>query len=113
MKTKVYIAGPITGMPDDNRAAFAEAAEIIRSLGLDPVNPLDGIEELKDPSYVDYICRGLRLLDGCDAMFLLEGWHRSPGARIEFEFARREGKRISYQAEGKPIAIGITTDKNK
>ncbi|MFA5027645.1 MAG: DUF4406 domain-containing protein, partial [Candidatus Methylomirabilota bacterium] len=38
---RVYISGPMTGIPEYNRAAFLAAEARLRALGLEPVNPWD------------------------------------------------------------------------
>lgn len=96
---RVYISGPITGRPDENRAAFTEAADRLRALGHEPVNPHD-----IDPSH-DGPCRpgyapgadghtsachmraDLRALLDCDAVTLLGGWATSRGASVEVSVA--------------------------
>ena len=35
----IYISGPISGLPDGNRPAFAEMAVTLRSKGWEVVNP--------------------------------------------------------------------------
>lgn len=87
--TKVYIAGPITGVEgyEDN---FNKAAERIRRIGCKPVNPIkDGLVDGWE--YKDYIDRGLRLLMESDVVFLLPGWTHSPGAMLEENYARTVG----------------------
>ena len=36
MKRRIYLAGPMTGLPDLNYAAFHEAAQLLRAEGYDP-----------------------------------------------------------------------------
>lgn len=84
--TKVYIAGPITGT-DDYEVRFNRAAEKIERLGMEPLNPIGpGLVEGADYKY--YIDRGLKMLMECDVVFLLPGWTRSNGARLEEQYAR-------------------------
>lgn len=84
--TKVYIAGPITGT-DDYEIRFNQAAEKIKRLGMEPLNPISpGLVEGADYKY--YIDRGLTMLMGADVVLLLPGWTRSNGARLEEQYAR-------------------------
>ena len=39
--TRVYIAGPMTGLPDFNYPAFNAAAAKLRALGLEVLNPAE------------------------------------------------------------------------
>lgn len=96
-KTRVYISGPISGYADLNRPAFEEAKSFLEKIGYDAVSPLDSVkDDSPQKSYVEYMVDGLRLLDGCDAIFMLSGWRFSPGARMELLFAVREKKEILY-----------------
>jgi hypothetical protein len=87
MSNKIYIAGPMTGLPEHNRPAFHEAAALLRSHGFDVLNPaeLDESEnagEIKPWEY--YLRRDLgALLAQCDKVAFLPGWQHSRGARLE------------------------------
>lgn len=41
MKTKLYLCGPITGIPNHNRDAFDGAAAALRGAGFEVFNPLE------------------------------------------------------------------------
>lgn len=84
---KIYIAGPMTGLPGYNLLAFAEAAERLRQLRFDARNPghrgvIDGY------GWQDYMRDGVRMLLDCDAVALLDGWEGSRGASLEVHVAR-------------------------
>lgn len=102
---KVYIAGPIKGMPDGNRAAFAKAAALfpyaVNPFTVDPEHDGDcppgdasaeGIHTY--PCHVKY---DLKAMLECDAIYLLKGWENSAGARVEFLAAQASGLTILYQ----------------
>jgi hypothetical protein len=80
--TRIYIAGPMSNMPDHNLPAFAEAAERLAAAGYETVNP--GAKGVIDGwSWADYLRDDLpRLLAG-DGVAVLDGWHESRGARLE------------------------------
>ena len=92
---RVYISGPMRGLPDLNRAAFEKAAAIVREAGYAVVNPheINGAWEIgmKDRglelSGADYIERDLRELLHCNSILLLPGWENSVGARCELAVA--------------------------
>lgn len=87
-KTVVFIAGPMTGKPDYNRAAFHAAAEQLRSDGFIVLNPAvfpDGLE------HHQYMVMTLAMLEQADAIWLLDGWENSTGARQEACRARALG----------------------
>lgn len=101
---RVYVAGPMTGLPQFNYPAFIAAAEELRRKGYDVVSPA----ELDDPadkaaalaspdgamlqysqgtgkSWGDFLARDVKLLadDGIEAIVVLDGWEQSRGARLE------------------------------
>lgn len=113
---KVYISGPITGIPNSNRPAFAEAAQILRLAGHEPVNPIeldhshdgpcrgsdipDADHRPQPPShkYGCYLKADILALMDCDAIMFLEGWQFSRGARTEGAVAGALGiKQISLR----------------
>ena len=88
---KVYISGPITGVPNGNQTAFDQAAAKLLDRGHDPVNPHDLHAGAADTSWAGYMRRDIVALMGCDAVVVLDGWGNSRGARIERELAERLG----------------------
>lgn len=92
----VYIAGPMSGHEDYNRPAFNDAARRLAEAGHVPINPAVLPTQLSDSAYMP-ICTSM--IDGADAIYLLDGWERSGGAMAEFAYARRQGKRIYTQAQ--------------
>lgn len=92
---KVYISGPMTGLPEFNYPAFFMAAEIIRSHGHEPINPAEGMTDMDKP-WVWYMRRALRMLLDADEVWMLPRWQRSKGARLERIVALALGMRIQY-----------------
>lgn len=91
----VYIAGPMSGIDNYNRPAFFAAARQLAEAGHVPINPATLPTTLDDKTYMP-ICTSM--IDGADAIYLLDGWERSGGAMAEFAYARRQGKQIVTQA---------------
>lgn len=91
----VYIAGPMSGIYNYNRPAFFAAARQLAEAGHVPINPATLPTTLDDKTYMP-ICTSM--IDGADAIYLLDGWERSGGAMAEFAYARRQGKQIVTQA---------------
>lgn len=122
---KVYIAGPIAGYHNGNQEGFAKAVEYQRSLGNYPVNPHDVLPhehpgsncpvgpkagqtaDGSDPEHTApcFMRTDMKALLGCDAIYMLNGWEQSSGARTEFEVARAAGLWITYQARARSFAI--------
>lgn len=118
---RIYVAGPMTGIPQFNFPAFDAAAAQLRELGYDVVSPA----ELDDPddreaalaspdgsmatygtarpdgvikkTWGDFLARDVKLLSdgGIDAVVVLPGWEKSRGARLEtYVAAAMNGKTI-------------------
>ena len=92
---KVYISGKITDNP--NYTADFEAAEsALKIAGFQPVNPAE--EHLPDgATWADYMRHDIKLLCDCDAIYMLNGWRESAGARIEHKLAQELGIEIIYE----------------
>jgi hypothetical protein len=83
-KRKVYIAGPMTGIAEDNFPAFNKAAAVLKAAGLDVFNPAD---HGSGGEWAAYMKRDIPELLKCDAVVLLDGWMSSRGANLEYEIA--------------------------
>lgn len=92
-KLKVYIAGPMTGYKDFNYPAFFEAEEMLKDKYI-VLNP--AMREPRQMDYSSYIRKGIELLLQAEVVYLLPGWERSTGARLEWEIARTLQLRIIY-----------------
>lgn len=91
--TRVYISGPMTGLPDLNFPAFYAAADRLRAQGLEPVNPAE-INAGTNTDWHACMRTDIKALCDCDALALLPGWMNSKGAHLEVHLAHRLGIRI-------------------
>ena len=98
MKQRVYIAGPMTGLPDFNYPAFHEAAAKLRAMGYEVVNPAENDRDTNDPWEV-FLREALQKMLTCDAVALLQGWALSRGARLEVHVANAIGMRVAFMHE--------------
>lgn len=97
---KIYIAGKVTGeLPYKYRHKFGYTATKLRAEGHSVINPV----EINDPldkgdfDYEDRMVLCFAAIAICDAVYMLEDWHNSPGAKREHEYAVNAGKKIIYQ----------------
>jgi hypothetical protein len=81
---KLYIAGPMTGLPEHNFPAFNEMAKALRGKGHEVINPaeLDAGETMTH-SWDYYLRRDIKKLMDCEGIVLLLGWEKSKGALLE------------------------------
>lgn len=85
---KVYISGPITGLPyEEVEKAFNEAETRLQEQGYEVVNQLNnGLP--RESTWKEHMRADLKLLLDCDAIYLLKGYQNSKGAMIEYDLAR-------------------------
>ena len=90
---RVYVSGPMSGLPDHNYPAFIAAAKRIRTLGHEPVSP-HTIGQHDGWTWDDYMEAAVKLQRGCDVIFLLPGWRQSRGATVEYYVALALGQHV-------------------
>ena len=79
---KVYIAGPMTGLPGKNFPAFHAADAVLTGLGHDVINPTAAEGRPDIPrEWSWYMRRALKMLLDADAVALLPGSEESRGMR--------------------------------
>lgn len=83
----LYIAGPMTGLPEFNFPAFFEAEARLRANGYEIRNPARHGAGHPDASWSDYMRRDIPDLLACRAVALLPGWQKSRGATLEVHIA--------------------------
>ncbi len=105
---RVYISGKITGLPIlAAKEKFKWHAGYLELKGHDPVNPMDLPH--KNHEWIDYIVTDIRALLECDAIYMLNCWGQSLGARIEYGIAKEMGMTIIYQGDLKYESSNQTT----
>jgi hypothetical protein len=82
-RRRIYIAGPMTGHPDFNYPTFHAAAEALRALGHEVLNPAENKPASDDIAWTDWMRLGLTQVIASDAIALLPGWEDSRGATLE------------------------------
>lgn len=95
---RIYISGPMSGMPEHNFPAFNAEAARLRGLGYDIVNPVDINPDVSTPRN-ECLRKDLMALLTCDTIAMLPGWQESTGAHLEMHVAHRIGMPIVIAAE--------------
>ncbi len=111
---RVYVSGAITGLPlDEARETFGEACRLLASQGHEPLNPFeiapwsgcacprvagDQAPAGGQHEWGCYLRADIAGMLACDAIYLLPGWERSHGARLELTVASAVGLRVLLPA---------------
>lgn len=114
---KIYIAGPMTGIPEFNFPLFHAVAADLRSKGHEVFSPAEHDIKLTGGDFSkDYPTGDAKALEGnhgfslraalaadtaficneADAIFMLPGWEKSNGAKAEHALAVALGHKIFY-----------------
>lgn len=94
---KCYISGQITGLTElEYLHRFAIGMEEVRTMNMEPVNPCHLPHE-HDKSWQSYMKHDIIEMLNCDALYMLNNWHYSKGAKIEWQIATFLGMQIFYQ----------------
>ena len=93
---RVYLAGPMHGIPEYNFPAFDAAAKEWRRAGWEVVSPaeldrVNHVHEFTNPLPENFLReamkRDLAALCDCQAIALLPGWEKSRGVEVELKLA--------------------------
>lgn len=83
---RIYLSGPMTGIPLLNVPAFTAEAARLRALGYEVENPAEVVLP-EGATWSDYMRVDIPLMLKCDTVALLPGAIHSRGARIEVNLA--------------------------
>ncbi len=95
---RIYISGKISGLPHNEvEERFDDAEKLLSYLGFDVVNPLkNGLATHE--KWIKHLCKDIELLHSCDAIYMMDNWTESRGARHEYDFALAENKNILFES---------------
>ena len=96
---KVYISGPVTGNRE-YREDFGSMSYMLKKNGHQPINPVHIMESVRGVlDYKTILNADLEMLEGCDAIIMLQGWKDSEGAQKEFKKAQRLGLEVLFEED--------------
>ncbi len=114
-KPTIYVAGPMRGYEHYNYPAFDERANILEKYGWVVVNPAqldrnqgkpmsDPMAFSPDTNYEDHefmrmaLCRDMvAICEECTAIYMMQDWEKSRGAKAEWHLAKALGLEIYYE----------------
>lgn len=92
-----YIAGPMSGIPNQNYPAFEHACKVLRDMGMDVRSPHETVNHPDQPdadAWRALLRKDVGTLLECGGIVLLPGWQKSVGARFELQVALTLGLEI-------------------
>ena len=92
---RIYLSGPMTGIPLDNYPAFIAAAAELRKQGHVVTNPAE-IKLHDEAGWEDYMKADIKAMCDCETIALLPGWENSKGANLELHIAHRVGMEVMF-----------------
>ena len=82
---KIYIAGPMSGLPNHNYPKFLSVEADLRDMGYKNIlNPAHIANGDTGKIYSYYIRESLNLIKDANAVVFLNGWQKSKGAQLEY-----------------------------
>lgn len=99
----IYIAGPMTGIPEYNKPEFDRVAKQIKiqwkgtampTTVINPARNYGGDQTLTHAQYMRYSIHQLLIVD---AVYMLNNWEFSEGATAEHTIAKSLGLDIYYE----------------
>lgn len=108
-----YLAGPMRGYKNYNFDAFDKLEKYLTDRGHHVVSPAS-IDRLfegwnkyppQDSNFTKNDCirfmdRDLNAIQGCEAIYMMDGWEESTGAKVEKAYADFIGIDVYYEIEG-------------
>lgn len=82
---RLYVIGPVTGMPDLNVLEFDDARDDLERHGHDVEIPHDTVPE--DAEWNEAMRLSIARMLQCDGVAMLDGWEGSRGATMEHAVA--------------------------
>jgi len=105
---RLYICGGISGYKDLNFPAFDSAEKLLTKQGWEVISPASEDRRLypfhdwskghpANFNYTDILVHDIKLIATCQAIYLLDGWEKSPGALTEYYFAKATKLEFIFQ----------------
>lgn len=83
---RLYICGPVTGIPENNLPAFEKAQDKLCKAGHTGLLPHFFVDQ-RESSWQVCMKDSIRAMMLCDGVAVLDGWEKSRGAMVEVKLA--------------------------
>lgn len=90
---RIFLSGPMSGLPELNYPAFNLAADRLRAAGHTVSNPAEN-HPPHCGSWLGYMRLAVTQLAQCDMVVMLPGWRNSRGAMVERALAQGLGLEV-------------------
>lgn len=87
----LYIAGPMTGLPEFNYPAFHRVQRELVAAGFIVINPARNRPQVANPQWKDFLKMSVKQVADVDGIAVLPGWQNSTGAQLEVYLANQLG----------------------
>lgn len=96
---KTYISGRITGLNYEKvKRNFRNGMNEVIAMGYEAVSPLfNGLPD--SATWAEHMVKDIEILLGCEAIYMLNNWEQSKGARVEKNIAEEMGFKVMYQSK--------------
>lgn len=96
---KIYLSGKMTGLTKRQILRnFGKAEKKLIKAGFSVMNPsvTYHMKNIKEFSYEEWLKIDFTMLDVCDAIYMLDNYQDSEGAKKELAYAISKGKKVYY-----------------
>lgn len=87
---RIYLAGPMSGIPELNFPHFHAVTALLRLQGHEVINPAE-INADPTKGWQECMRADIAQLVTCEGIALLDGWDKSRGAKLEHHIANSLG----------------------
>ena len=88
---RVYLAGPMTGLPAHNAPAFDAAELALCEQGYEVISPVAMLRIFAHDTLRQHFSRDCQAICEADCVVVLDGWERSKGVAVEIALAEYLG----------------------
>ena len=113
MSGPIYLAGPMSGIPEFNFPAFHTAAARLRNVGFEVVSPAEANGTDTSQPWDYYMRRDLVHLAGCKMVAVLPGWRNSKGAALEVYVATALGMPVVEADTLEPVTETVLEEAQR